>query len=182
MEEIWKRIEAWLDTHAPEMRDDLLLGATPEEIKTAEESMHIKLPSDVKDSYLIHNGQNTIGAYLIGDWQLLPLKDMLRQWENLRKSSNESADVKGEPHGPVRDDWWNPKWIPFAYDGAGDFYCVDLDPPSEGTVGQVISYWHVDEERERLAQSFQEWLKGYADDLEAGKYKVEEDGLVKDEA
>jgi len=45
MQDIWNRIESWLEVNAPEIHSALLVGATDEEIFSAEELMDItKLP------------------------------------------------------------------------------------------------------------------------------------------
>jgi cell wall assembly regulator SMI1 len=58
----------------------------------------------------------------------------------------------------VRDDWWNPRWIPFTHDGGGNHLCLDLDPAEGGAVGQVISMWHDSGERAVQGHSFGEWF------------------------
>jgi cell wall assembly regulator SMI1 len=59
--------------------------------------------------------------------------------------------------------------------GAGDFLCVDLDPPEEGTSGQLILVHHDDPERIRMTRSLTSWLTRFADRLEAGDYAYDED-------
>jgi cell wall assembly regulator SMI1 len=177
---LWNRIETWLEENAPDVRGSLLPGATEKAIRAAEKAMGIDFPEDVKESYRVHNGQHELGAPLMGEWQLLSLKDMVRQWKVMKKlvASGAFAENRGRPVGPVRPDWYNLKWIPVAYNGAGDFHCVDLDPPPRGKAGQIVSFWHVDDKRERLATSFRAWVKEFADDLERGNYTVE-DGQLK---
>jgi cell wall assembly regulator SMI1 len=38
--------------------------------------------------------------------------------------------------------FWHKGWIPFASNGAGDYYCLDLAPVEEGDIGQIISFNH----------------------------------------
>jgi cell wall assembly regulator SMI1 len=163
MQDIWNRIESWLEVNAPEIHSDLLVGATDEEIFSAEELMDIRFPDDVKVSYRIHNGQLGDSSPLLGEWQLYSLENIKSRWKVL-KNLFEAGKLNAEatPIGPVRAEWWNPKWIPIAHNGAGDLYCLDLVPAAGGQVGQIISFWHMDEKRERLANSFQEWLQKYA--------------------
>lgn len=79
----------------------------------------------------------------------------------------------------MRATWWSEKWVPFAYNGAGDLQCVDLDPPSGGVVGQVVTYHHDRDLRERGADSLTHWLETLASDLEAAKYVVRKGRLVR---
>jgi cell wall assembly regulator SMI1 len=180
MKVIWNLIESWLKENAPEILKDLLPGAIAKDIQSAEKLMGIHFPNDVKLSYRIHNGQKGRSAPLMEEWQLYSLKDMMSRWKILKKlfDAGTFAHVKGKPVGPVRAEWWNPKWIPIAYNGDGDLRCLDLDPPPRGKSGQIISFWHMEDRREKLADGFQEWLKKFAIDLEAGKYKVEDGQLV----
>jgi len=180
MEKIWNRIDSWLQANLPEIYSDLLPGATEEEIRLAEEHMGVYFPEDVKISYRIHNGQIGDESPLLGEWELLSLEDMINQWNIMKKlfDAGKFTNIASKPIGPVRADWWNIKWVPVAYNGAGDLYCLDLAPASGGEVGQIISFWHMDEKRERLASNFRNWLHRYADDIENGKYKVENGKLV----
>jgi cell wall assembly regulator SMI1 len=174
MKAIWNRIEDWLKIYALEVYNDLLPGASDEEIISTEDVIGIKLPDDVKNSYRIHNGQLGIASPLMGEWQLLSMKNIRSEWQmmhNLFDAGKLTGQVKVK--GAVRSEWWNPKWLPLAYNGAGDFYCLDFCPTLEGEVGQVISYWHVSDVREVIANSFLNWLQEFANDLERGKYKVE---------
>jgi cell wall assembly regulator SMI1 len=181
MQDIWNRIESWLKVNAPEIHSDLLPGAADEEVRSAEEHLGVKFPEDAKASFRIHNGQRGMASPLMGEWQLLPLENVMSQWDIMKGLSDAGkfANVKSKPVGPVRDDWWNVKWVPLAYNGAGDLQCLDFDPAPGGAAGQMISFWHMDEKRERLSNDFRSWLQGFADDLEAGKYKVEDGTLNK---
>ncbi len=178
MKSIWNRIESWLEVNAPEIHSDLLAGATDEEICSAEEFMDIKFPDDLKISYRIHNGQRGDSSTLLGEWQLYSLENMKSRWKILKKLFDAGElNAEATPIGPVRAEWWNPKWIPITHNGAGDLYCLDLAPAAGGEVGQIITFWHMDEKRERLANSLQDWLQSYAEDLENGRYTVEDGGL-----
>ena len=81
MRNIWARIENWLSTNAPEMIDELLPGASDQEIYQAEKSLGIQFPKDVKESYRIHNGQNESIDNLVLGHQLLSLKEIIRVWK-----------------------------------------------------------------------------------------------------
>lgn len=180
MQAIWKRIEEWLEENAPEILNSLLPGATSKELQAAENLMSITFPDDVKKSYCIHNGQRSLAAPLMGEWQLLSLKDMMIQWKIMKKlvDTGKFNDASGKPIGSVRAEWYNLKWIPLTYNGAGDFQCLDLAPPPGGDVGQIITFWHMDGKREKLAPSFRFCLQEFANDLEQGKYEVEDGRLT----
>jgi len=54
--ESWRRIEAWMSKHCPEVVARLLPGVSEEDIVAFEQAIGQKLPEDVKDSYRIHEG------------------------------------------------------------------------------------------------------------------------------
>jgi cell wall assembly regulator SMI1 len=57
MREIWDMIEGWLALNTPWIQASLAPGATQDEIQTAEASLGLALPEDVRQSYRLHNGQ-----------------------------------------------------------------------------------------------------------------------------
>lgn len=172
METIWRRIEAWLAANAPELLGSLNGGATSRELQETEAFLGVELPEDVRASFRIHNGQRDVAAGFIDGWEMLALervRDEWRVWKELLDSGDFDG-IASEPDGPIRSDWWNPKWIPLTYSGSGDHHCLDLSPAAGGTTGQIIVMWHDDPRRPLIAASFREWLQTFADDLDAGRY------------
>jgi len=172
VQEIWNRIESWLEANEPETFRDLLPGATDEEIHSAEELMDVRFPEDATESYKVHNGQGGNGPPLLwGEWHLLSLEDITQQWELMKDlyHAGEFMDAQGSSEGPVRAEWWNPKWIPVAYNGAGDLQCLDIDPAAGGNSGQIIAFWHMNPEREVITDSFRAWLEVFANSLEGSR-------------
>jgi cell wall assembly regulator SMI1 len=68
----------------------------------------------------------------------------------------------------VRKAWWHRGWVPFASNGGGDYWCIDLDPARGGTAGQVIAYSHESGERGLQSPSLRRWLFDLAGELESG--------------
>ena len=79
--------------------------------------------------------------------------------------------------GPVRSVWWDPGWLPVGSSGSGDFQCVDLNPERDGEIGQIVTFFHMDAKRERVAESLPAQMGAFAEDLENGVYKLK-DGLL----
>jgi cell wall assembly regulator SMI1 len=185
MKIIWDRIHAWLAQHAPEVLASLGPGATDEQIHAAEQAMSITFPDDVKACYRLHDGQRVVPVtvpywpglrceppLLCGD-RWLRLERMVERWQDLKGLLGDGTfdGISGSPRGPVRSDWWHPKWIPLTdLGGGGDLRCLDLAPRSRGNVGQVIFWYHDSAERGVLAKSFTEWLARFALELEQGQY------------
>ncbi|MFC5704106.1 SMI1/KNR4 family protein [Cohnella faecalis] len=161
MKEIWIRLERWLEEEAPEILSDLNAGATEAEIAALEEATGLQLPSDLKESLNIHNGQNGEGQWLFAGWEFLSTERILDEWkvwkELYDKKSFDSWDVDAE--SGIANEWWNPAWIPITYNGSGDHHCIDLSPTKDGTIGQVITMWHDSDERRIVASSYRQWLE-----------------------
>lgn len=185
MKEIWQRIDTWLAENAPQVWDELQPGATDQEILRTEKALGIQFPEDVKASYRIHNGQPRDGYGLINCWTLLSLETVVEEWMIWKEllDAGEFDAAKSNPTDGIREDWWNPKWIPLTYSGSGDHHCLDMDPADGGREGQIIGMWHDEPERMIEAESFREWLERFADDLEAGMYIYSEDdgGVIRKE-
>jgi cell wall assembly regulator SMI1 len=184
LKELWGRLENWLTKHYPILLDSLNNGATDEMINEAEVRMGIKLPTDFKESLKIHNGQKGgIFEYpgLIGGYQLLSLDSIIDEWEVWTNLQNEGvfddADELEFNNNKVKtDQWWRAKWVPITSDGGGNHHCIDLEPTLEGNSGQVIEMWHDDEIRLLIGDSFKDCFKIIVENLENGKYFVEENG------
>jgi cell wall assembly regulator SMI1 len=110
-----------------------------------------------------------------------PLTGMVgeaEEWAELLDDGDFAGDKPKAARG-VRREAWNKKWVPFAANGGGDCWCLDLAPAAGGTRGQLIYVSHEMAPREVLAKSFREWLSAFADSLDRGEYRYEEgEGLV----
>jgi len=183
MRATWDRIERWLRTHAPQVHESLRPGATDEQLDEAERRLGIILPEPVRQSYRIHDGQESDGPALIDAWEFLSLERIVDEWKVWKQllDGGEFSRSRSQPDPGIRTDWWSPRWIPLTYSGSGDHHCLDLDPAPGGAVGQVLLMWHDMAERPLLAPSFEAWLGRFTDALEAGEYVFSEDfaGLVK---
>lgn len=176
MEDIWIRIESWMQVNAPNVLKSLQSGASETQIIEFEDFLSITLPEDIRCSYKIHNGQSTGRCGLINGREFLSLeriKDEWGVWKELLDDgifNNEDGEDQGSNPVPgIRNLWWNEFWIPLTSDGGGNHDCIDLDPAEGGAVGQIITMWHDDADRSIVAPSFRAWLKQYADDLESGR-------------
>jgi cell wall assembly regulator SMI1 len=165
----WRRIERWLEAQEEGLSARLVPGATVEALAATEQKLGVRLPEDVRESYLRHDGeQESLGLFL--GWKQMSLREVLKEWAFERWEERAPRS-----RGPVKAQSWSPRWIPVLANGAGDFLCVDLDPPEEGTPGQLILVHHDDPERIRMTRSFTSWLTRFADRLEAGDYAYDED-------
>jgi cell wall assembly regulator SMI1 len=190
MQTIWRRIERWLRDNAPQVLGTLNPGATMEQIEEIETALAVALPSDMKESYRIHNGQsvNPVDGSVFGlidGCEVLSLESLVEVWAGWKQLLEQGTfkGIQSEPSGPVQPLWWSNLWVPVTDDGHGNNYCVDLNPAPGGSVGQIISVLHDDPHRTVLAPSFRHWLGGFANGLESGLYMFLEDygGIMKKE-
>jgi cell wall assembly regulator SMI1 len=177
MEELFNKFKNWLIENYEDGFNDLNPPATDDEMSILESSLGLSLPKDFVDCLKVHNGQGNKAGGLFDGAEFLSTSRILDEWK-VWKGLLDGGDFDGcksEPDKCIKDDWWNQKWIPFTYNGAGDHYCIDTDPASFGVLGQVITMWHDSGERELLANSFLSWFSNYVAAILEGKYAYSDD-------
>jgi cell wall assembly regulator SMI1 len=174
IEESWKRIEAWYAENADPVGRSLAAGASEAAIKRFEKEIGARLPEDFKESVRIHDGGGWWVPYLHGE--LLSLDGILEQWkmysEWQAKGDYASGDDDWRPRdlkGPIKPVFWNKRRI-YVTDNSGDHLTLDLDPPADGTYGQVLNHSHEVGPMEVVASGWGEFLRKLVNDLESGKY------------
>ncbi|MDY8138082.1 SMI1/KNR4 family protein [Aquimarina sp. 2201CG5-10] len=168
MKKEWIQIKKWLQSNAPEVYRDLLPGLSKIEIDRAEKELEIEFPKEYKESLKQCNGQLGMKDNLIGDWRLLRLEATIKEWKALNRLFPD--DNKNSKDNWEKYDWWNKKWIPIAYNGAGDFLCIDLSQSETEIDGQIITYWHTKEERSMIYKSFKNFIEAFLKKMLAGEY------------
>jgi len=158
-------------------RSALPLGATESAILKAESSMRVEFPDDFRELLLRHDGS---GRYHISPYNtgggcqtFMSISDILSTWKSMVEigADFENDGEFGEQTGPVKENYWNKRWIPFAENGCGDNIVVDLDPPSDGTLGQIVDWWHEGGVSTYQAATLQDWLNDVVDEIKDGVYK-----------
>jgi cell wall assembly regulator SMI1 len=172
MKEIWRRLEAWGEKAGAgtlKLRD----GATEKEIAAAEKKMKLKFPADLRESLLLHDGQEEEPDF---EWMpacspLQPLHALVERWEEERDlESEDDSDDDSEADARMKSCLFHAKRVPIAgteyWDGDNTY--VDLAPGSKGKVGQLITF--VTEcDLVVLGPSLRDALDRYATMLESGK-------------
>ncbi len=159
----WAHLEAWLQAQPRAIPGGFNAGASDDDIQILEGALGATLPEDFVESLKRHNGQADQGGVCFDGESLLDIQGILSEWTTWRELVVEGAfdGMTSDPDAGVKDDWYNLKWIPLTRNGMGDGLCIDLDPAPGGTVGQVIRMLHDDDQRERVAASFTQWLSGH---------------------
>lgn len=161
----WERLEAWLKANNPALLADLNPPASDFDIQNLERQLGVKLPTDFVECLKVHDGQRGAAGWLFQDAEFLSSQRILDEWA-IWKGLLDGGDLdhtKAEPEAGIQSAWWNPKWIPFTYNGAGDHLCLDLDPASGGRAGQIITLWHDDGARKKKGDSFARWFSEFVD-------------------
>jgi cell wall assembly regulator SMI1 len=163
MQATWERLHTWLSAKAPAGYGDLRPAASESAVQQAEHAMGLKLPDDLKASFRTHDGQGREPGLIGGEgWWLLPLHDVVETW-NRWSAANPAYAGR----------------VPVAWNGAGDYVFVNLDPDAQRPGGVMIQ--RADStDPDPLANSFTAWLEAFADELEQGVlvYSEEYGGLA----
>jgi cell wall assembly regulator SMI1 len=192
LKKYWEKIETWILANCPPILDTLNAGASEQDINNLENVISLKLPLDFIEFYKIHNGQSFTHLNLFDGDRLLSVDEIISEWKlwnevlpdidkNCKEMYGEAA--RSTPDKGIKPYWWSSSWIPITSNGCGDNYCIDLDPTSEGTCGQIIRMWHDMPNRDLLATSLKNWIDNYVTDLQSGVYTISDDvgwgGIVK---
>ncbi|MGZ7440932.1 SMI1/KNR4 family protein [Paenibacillus sp. TH7-28] len=118
-------------------------GADEAEFEHAEKALGLKFPEEMKTFYQVHNGQDSdLGSEpFVRNLTLSPLGEIVENWNFLREEF-EADEMEPDIGQEIKPLLWNDKWIPIAYNGGGDYLCLDMDPAEAGQVGQVLYFWH----------------------------------------
>ncbi len=156
----WKRIETWLAKHAPASRARLGKPAPAARIDAAQKQMSVRFPPDLVASLRRHNGvAEHAGFTLPPFFAPMPLDEIVDDWTMHCSILTEEAEGM--------EDWWHPRFVPFAGAADGGSLVVDQRPGGHGRVGEFYA---------EEGTSFEEWpasvadlLEGTAGSLETGK-------------
>lgn len=85
------------------------------------------------------------------------------------------ARQDSQPAGAIQKVYAHPSWIPLVRDWGGNNLAVDLAPGPTGKWGQVILFGRDYDCKYVVARSWSAFLATFADDLNSGKWFVDED-------
>ncbi len=174
---LWNEIAQWYAENAPRLARSLREGATAAQLAAFEQQTGLTLPDDYKASLETHNGEVSLH-----DYTYLSLDSVFNSWSNMTKLAEAGtfahAEVYEQGEGVIQNTWRHRGWIPFAEDGGGNMFCIDTTPAARGVAGQVLRMEIGSGPGITEYPSFLAWLENYGDDLVAGKYQVDDDGLL----
>lgn len=163
----WGALTAALATAAPEVFASLRPPAAEAELAALERTLGRPLPAAFREVYRATDGQAGGAVALIrapdgdaGEYVLLPLSQVRLLAGSFSADEIEQyADETVKADRGVKREWCAAGWVAFAENGAGDFYCLDLDPAKGGTVGQVVHFSHESGDRPRVAKGLTDFLR-----------------------
>jgi cell wall assembly regulator SMI1 len=177
----WARIHEVFSSVDTDHLQSLEKPVKPEAVAKLESVIGVKLPADFKESLFIHDGQKSgvqVGAFpgfyhddIGGSYYLMNCKVISQDWKSLLaiNKAGDFDDLITERDKGIAPGWWDESWIPFAANGGGDYFCIDLKPDRGGSIGQIISFEGKGKRRQLVAKSFSAWLLRQAKLFEAGE-------------
>lgn len=161
------RLDRWLKKNRPGYYATLLPGVKPEILKKYERASGYSFPPLFREFYLWRNGEDIMAGVE---------ERFYENWSLESTFPDPGPDM--EPGGHNEElDYWNKDWHAFAGDGGGDFLILDMAGSHGGKPGQIIDYWHEDNESGILFPSFDCFLESFVETLEADCWEVQEDGI-----
>ncbi|KAJ53004.1 cell wall assembly regulator SMI1 [Clostridium tetanomorphum] len=144
-----------LDTYLRKLRPDFYSELNDplkeNEIKDLEAKFNVILPEDLKLLYKWKNGQkgNCYESFA-NNSTFIPLEEALNSAKELTSMIDSDFDI---------DNWWNENWIPILENGGGDSICYDIAGIFTNEKGQLIEFWHEDNDRNVIAPNLKSFIE-----------------------
>ena len=177
------RIARSVAAMVPENKPMFASPATLAAFAGTEAALGVSLPDDIRALYQLADGQTETGPSLLNAFALMPLAEVVDAAAFLNDFFPDGRNEENPDHDAIEADpgirpvWWSSDWIPVMANGGGDYYCLDLKPADDGTVGQIIAYFHDETFRLHVACSMTALLHMVAVGLEDGSYTIL-DGMI----
>lgn len=164
------RIKTWMKAKAPDVLGQLQPPATEDDLRAAEQALGFAIPDGLKQILREHDGSDDECGFW-GFLQFVPTSFMaaaredLMLWVNTdREYSVKSADLYPEIYPELASD----EWIAIGHQGYADQLALHAKTGRVFTAGKDIPALAL------VAPSLDAYIEGFASDLEAGRYHVEE--------
>jgi cell wall assembly regulator SMI1 len=163
-----ERICKWMNANgAPSIAANLASAASLQDQTTADAECSASVPDDLRALWLLHNGQVKEGNGLFECYDFLSIQWAIAQREAVLESLSFAR---------TNNQWWinsggtdeelhSDTWIPFA--------ARDSDSLAIHAVSERVFRFDHDDSPCLVAPSLQDWLRAFANRVEAGDYKVE---------
>lgn len=100
----WTRIDRWMEANYPELGEEVSDEATSPDLNELEADLECSLPLDVRDSFLIHDGQErgSRPCGLIFGLTLLDLESVSEEWTHWKNTANKIRNMAKAYHANQR--------------------------------------------------------------------------------
>ena len=131
------------------------------DIKRVESHLGIRLPQDLEEHYLLHNGGKPIPSFFVKDGEAYEVRHFNSMNTGAKGSSFERTYVMMVDQMPE----FPRGYIPLAYDESGDHFMYSVKPDSFGNIMFNESEYLGDDDRfiVRLASSLREFINSLSD-------------------
>ena len=175
----WDRIEAWYKKNLPGWKPRS--GASDTAIDALAKHMKVTFPEELRVSLKRHNGIEDL------KWpggSLLSLVEIQMEWDTWTEMARagEFDDERVESDGTFQPKRWCEAWIPIDSDGGGNCNMMDLAPGSKGRIGQMLYFDHEKGPEKSEYPDYPGYLEAIADGFEKGRYSVDDDAIIDNEA
>lgn len=155
MNEIIEKLDKYLSTLRPEFYSELNESLTDEQLDKLEDYYKLEIPKDLRTFYKWKNGQsmNCFDSF-VNNSMFIPLNQALFDASELNLMIGTDFEI---------ENWWNENWIPIFQNGGGDSICYDLGGIFTGQKGQLIEFWHADNDRNVIAGTLETFLNKLID-------------------
>jgi len=190
MDRLWKQLGDWFGRKCPPYADQLehTRPATPAQLSALEKALSVELTPDLRAFLRRFGGGASNGntPLHIFEYAVLSTKQIQDRWKGLDELRRGGTFEASMPHDlddsqeEVKVTWWDSGWIPFAQDGGGNLYCVDLAPGPDGTRGQVIAWEMHGGPSVPWASSLDAFFEKYLEVIEGGRTHFDGETLTRD--
>ncbi|MDO5638959.1 MAG: SMI1/KNR4 family protein [Neisseria sp.] len=147
MQEIIQKLDKYLLALRPEYYSELNEPLDDAQLDKLEEHYRIEIPKDLRALYKWKNGQKqTCYESFVNNSAFMPLHEALATAAELSSMIGFDFEI---------ENWWNESWIPIFQNGGGDSICYDLKGIFTEQKGQLIEFWHTDNDRNVIAPTLE---------------------------
>jgi internalin A len=162
----------------PQLEASLQGPASEAEIARVESMLGIQLPQELRELYLLHNGEDRMGPGLFFGLRFLSLEELAAEWQvwaDLEEEYGEEDNHYSVPLGWIKERYINRGWLPISEDGGGNHLGIDMAPAEQGIAGQVINFGRDEETKYVIAHQLSDMLRFIRDTVKEGRFKVNDE-------
>ena len=150
MDALVQKLDKYLLTLRPEYYATLNDPLDDYQLNKLAKHYKIEIPDDLQTLYKWKNGQkDDCFEALVNNSMFIPLHQALSDASELTSMIGFDFTI---------ENWWNENWIPIFQNGGGDNICYDLKGIFTGQKGQLVEFWHADNDRNVIAPTLETFL------------------------